>query len=89
MFLRKDLERTEVELKVNANYTGAARFDGTSYEEAHLQHRSQCVQAMPNGGRFTLTVDREGDELAFTFQDNRPGIPPEMRTSCFSRCHSR
>jgi len=38
---------------------------------------------MPKGGRFTFVVAREEDDLLLKFQDNGPGIPPEIADKLF------
>jgi signal transduction histidine kinase len=82
-FLRKDFDSTGVELKVVANYTGAARVDESKMKRVVYNIARNAVQAMPDGGQFTIQVDREGDELVMRFADNGPGIPPEIEARLF------
>lgn len=82
-FLRKDFEPTQVELKLQVNYTGAVRFDENKMKRVIYNIARNAVQAMPDGGRFVMTVERVGDELVLTFQDNGPGIPPEIADRLF------
>lgn len=82
-FLRKDFERTKVELKVQANYTGVVRVDENKMKRVVYNIARNAVQAMPDGGRFVFSVDREDQELVLTFQDNGPGIPPEIADRLF------
>lgn len=82
-YLRKDFEGTGVELKVNANHTGAVRVDETKMKRIVYNIARNAAQAMPEGGKFTFTVDREGDDLVMKFQDNGPGIPPEIADRLF------
>ena len=82
-FLRKDFERTGVELKVVPSYTGAARVDENKLKRVVYNIARNSVQAMPGGGKFVFQVDREGDELVLRFTDNGPGIPPEIQDRLF------
>lgn len=82
-YLRKDFERTGVELKVQASYTGAARVDENKMKRVVYNIARNAVQAMPDGGRFTFHVDREGDDLVMRFSDNGPGIPQEIADRLF------
>ena len=82
-YLRKDFERTGVDLKVQANYTGAARVDESKMKRVVYNIARNAVQAMPEGGQFTMQVDREGDDLVMRFADNGPGIPKEIEARLF------
>ena len=42
-----------------------------------------AIDAMPEGGRFTLTVDREGDEVIFRAADTGQGILPGVAERMF------
>ena len=77
-YLKKDLESGGVEVKVAADYTGSARFDENKLKRVIYNIARNAAQAMPNGGRFTFGVSREGPDLVLRFADNGPGIPPEI-----------
>jgi signal transduction histidine kinase len=81
--LQQEFAGTQVELKVLTNYTGAARFDESKIRRALFNLARNAIDAMPGGGRFLLTVDREGDDLVFRARDNGPGIPPEIASRLF------
>lgn len=82
-YLRKDFERTQVELRVQPNYTGAVRVDENKLKRVVYNIARNAVQAMPQGGRFTFSVDRDGDDLLLRFVDNGPGIPAEIQDKLF------
>jgi signal transduction histidine kinase len=81
--LRQEFAGTQVELKVSVGYTGTARFDESKVRRALFNLARNALDAMPEGGRFTLSVDREGDALVFRAKDNGPGIPPEIAARLF------
>jgi signal transduction histidine kinase len=81
--LQQDFARTRVELKVQVNYTGTARLDEAKLRRVIFNLSRNALDAMPDGGRFTLSVDREGDELVFRASDNGPGVPEAIADRLF------
>ena len=81
--LEKEFAGGPVELKVQANYTGAARLDAGKVKRVVYNLARNAREAMPEGGRFTFVVDREGVDLVFKFIDNGPGIPPDIADRLF------
>jgi signal transduction histidine kinase len=74
---------SKVELKVTVGYAGAARFDENKLKRAIFNLASNAIEAMPAGGRFLLSVDRDGPDLVVRATDNGPGIPPEIADRLF------
>lgn len=81
--LAHEFAPTQVELKVQVNYTGTARFDEGKLKRVLFNLARNAIDAMPDGGKFVLSVDREGDELVFRTKDNGPGIPSEIAARLF------
>ncbi len=81
--LQQEFAATPVELKVLTGYTGAARFDETKMKRAIFNLARNAIDAMPEGGRFFLSVEREGDSVVFRARDNGPGIPREIAARLF------
>jgi K+-sensing histidine kinase KdpD len=81
--LAQEFSRTNVELKVLMGYGGAAKFDENKLKRVIFNLARNAIDAMPDGGRFVLSVDREEDDLVFRCQDNGPGIPPEIHDRLF------
>src|SRR4029079_633267 len=71
------------DLKVHTGYTGAARFDESKIKRVIFNLSRNAIDAMPEGGRFLLSVEREGDDILFRAKDNGPGIPPEIAARLF------
>ncbi|MEJ5224385.1 MAG: ATP-binding protein, partial [Anaerolineales bacterium] len=42
-----------------------------------------AMDAMPEGGKITITLQSGQDFLEILFQDNGPGVPPELRQAIF------
>jgi signal transduction histidine kinase len=81
--LAQEFSATKVELKVQADYTGSARFDENKLKRVVYNLARNAIEAMPKGGRFTYAVIREEEELVMRFSDNGPGIPPEIADKLF------
>jgi signal transduction histidine kinase len=81
--LEQEFGKSKVELKIQADYTGSAKFDENKLKRVVFNLSRNARQAMPKGGRFIFNVDREGDELVMRFIDNGPGIPPEIADKLF------
>ena len=81
--LEQEFKETKVELKVDAAYTGVARFDETKLKRVIYNIARNAIQAMPKGGKFTFTVDKEKDQLLLSFADTGPGIPEEIAGKLF------
>ncbi|MDP1921997.1 MAG: GAF domain-containing protein [Myxococcales bacterium] len=81
--LTREFEQAEAEVKVVTTYTGAARFDENKMKRVILNLARNAIDAMPEGGRFTLTVDREGDEVIFRAADTGQGILPGVADRMF------
>ena len=82
-FLAKDLEGKNIELEVVGNYLGTARMDEGKIKRALYNIARNAAQAMPEGGRFTVTVDQEDDMLVLSLADTGPGIPAEIADRLF------
>jgi signal transduction histidine kinase len=81
--LEQEFLRTKVELKIEPGYTGTARFDENKVKRLIFNLARNAIEAMPKGGRFTMHVDREKDDLVLTFSDTGPGIPDEIADKLF------
>lgn len=74
---------SKVDLKVHVEYSGTARFDENKLKRAIFNLARNAIEAMPDGGRFTLSVSREENDLVFRASDNGPGIPTEIADKLF------
>ncbi len=81
--LEKEFEKSKVELKIQPDYLGLARFDENKVKRVVYNMARNAIEAMPKGGKFIFAVDRDVDELVLTFQDNGPGIPAEIADKLF------
>jgi signal transduction histidine kinase len=82
-YLEKELEGSGVELKTELKYRGAARFDETKMRRVFHNIARNAREAMPGGGRFTITVSAQDDRLIIEFSDTGSGIPKELEGRIF------
>jgi len=81
--LLREFSSSKADLKVRVGYDGAARFDENKIKRAIFNLARNAMEAMPDGGRFTLSVEREGNDLVFRATDDGPVIPTEIADRLF------
>ncbi len=82
-YLNQELEGTDIELKLSVKYRGAARFDETKMRRVFHNICRNAREAMPGGGRLTISVLKDDEDLLLEFVDTGSGIPMELRDSLF------
>lgn len=64
------------------------RIDADQIYGAFFNLVRNALEAMPNGGKLTVEVSTEGDQLVVAVADNGPGISPQVRSHLFEPLHS-
>ncbi len=72
-----------IDFLVEARYDGIAFFDEQKLLRVFHNLTSNAVEAMPEGGKLRVIVDKEGDELVIHVKDNGPGIPAKVHARLF------
>ena len=72
-----------IDFAVVANYDGVAYFDEQKFLRVFHNLASNAVEAMPEGGKLRVTVDKDGSDLVWTVADSGPGIPAEVKHRLF------
>jgi signal transduction histidine kinase/putative methionine-R-sulfoxide reductase with GAF domain len=72
-----------IDFELEARYDGIAYFDEQKLMRVFHNLTSNAVEAMPEGGRLKVKIDKEGDQLVWTVSDNGPGIPAVVRGRLF------
>ncbi len=72
-----------IDFEVEARYDAIAYFDEQKLMRVFHNLISNAIEAMPDGGHLRVVIDREADELVWTFQDTGQGIPEEVRGRLF------
>ncbi|MBL8720966.1 MAG: GAF domain-containing protein [Myxococcales bacterium] len=84
--LRHEIERRKapVELVLDLRDRGTAKFDEAKMTRAVHNLARNALEAMGDaGGKLTLGVDVQKNELVVTVSDTGPGIPKEVETRLF------
>jgi signal transduction histidine kinase len=72
-----------IDFSLDAKYDGIAYFDEQKLLRVFHNLARNAAEAMPEGGKLTVTVDRLDDALLWSVRDSGPGIPPELRGKLF------
>jgi signal transduction histidine kinase len=80
--LQIDRAKLKVDLRL-ANDVPPVRGDSELLRQAVLNLVLNAVQAMPEGGRLTVSLERRGDDAQVLVADTGKGIPPEHRNRIF------
>lgn len=81
--LERELEGSGVSLEVEMGYQGPARFDEVKLRRVFHNLAKNAREAMPRGGKLSIAVLRDGDQLGFRFEDEGPGLPAELAGRLF------
>jgi signal transduction histidine kinase len=73
----------QVNLMIEPEYDGAARFDETKLKRVLFNLARNACEAMGHGGTFTWRITRDNERVVFECTDTGPGIPPEMEGKLF------
>lgn len=81
--LRHEFADRRIELEIDARYGGVAYFDEGKLLRVFQNIGRNAAQAMPDGGRFRIVVERQADNLVLSFSDTGSGIPAEVEGRLF------
>ncbi|MFW5966943.1 MAG: GAF domain-containing protein [Persicimonas sp.] len=81
--LEHELSRTDIEFRTRLDYRGTAQFDAGKLKRAIVNLARNAAEAMPDGGDFEMAVERDGDQIVFSFRDTGQGIPEEIQNTLF------
>ncbi len=72
-----------IDFLVDARYDGIAFFDEQKLIRVFHNLTSNAAEAMPEGGKLRVVVEREGDQLVISVKDSGPGIPAAVHARLF------
>jgi signal transduction histidine kinase len=77
------MQRSGVQLETQFAEIPPVQVDRQLLKQAILNLVLNAIEAMPNGGRLTLALDRRGEMAEIRIADTGKGIPPELRGRVF------
>jgi len=82
-YLEREFEQSGVKLDADVRYRGAARFDENKMRRVFHNIARNAREAMPGGGKFTITASKADGHLVFAFADTGSGVPAELEGRLF------
>ncbi|MEW2914139.1 cache domain-containing protein [Leisingera sp. JC11] len=80
---RHQIEATGIEAEAHLASTGQVRMSRTELQQVIVNLILNAVQAMPGGGRLTLTAEDAADGVLLTAEDTGTGIPSDLLNRIF------
>jgi len=81
--LRVDFSDRGIEVSVKWDYTGEVWMDPDRIAQVVYNIAANARDAMPEGGRLTVTTRQVGEWVEMRFTDTGPGVPPELAERIF------
>jgi signal transduction histidine kinase len=72
-----------IDFSVEAKFDGVAYFDEQKLMRVFHNLARNAVEAMPEGGKLVVSVEKIEDQLVWSVKDSGPGIPHELRGRLF------
>jgi signal transduction histidine kinase/putative methionine-R-sulfoxide reductase with GAF domain len=82
-YLAREFESSGVQLAVDLQHRGTARFDETKLRRVFHNIARNAREAMPGGGTFTVVARKVGEDLVFEFIDTGVGIAKGLEGRVF------
>jgi len=80
---RKDFEGKQIELKLDLKYKGNVFVDESKMKRVFYNIIRNAIEAMPNGGVFTISSYTTDTHIVIQLSDTGVGIPEEIRDQLF------
>ncbi|MCX7984434.1 MAG: GAF domain-containing protein [Bacteroidetes bacterium] len=82
-FIEKDLEKNNVQLIRQCEFTGKVRLDQDKITRVFYNIASNARDAMPDGGILTASTRQDGPFVRIEFKDTGIGMPEEVKKRIF------
>jgi signal transduction histidine kinase len=84
LVLENEMARSKVEFHRKIEYDGLIRVDQDKLKRVIFNLSNNAIQAMKEGGLFSLECRPIDSDVEFRIRDSGPGIPPEVRKKLFN-----
>jgi len=81
--IRKNLAGADIQLQTEYEYKGQVWIDREQMRRVVMNMVSNSRDAMPDGGSFTISTARKGENWQLELHDTGSGIPAEQRSKIF------
>ncbi len=82
-FFKDDVLKKGYQFHTECNVASMIYVDPEKIQRIFMNIMKNALEAMPPGGRFSITAGQEGDSVVFALTDNGSGIPPEIQDKLF------
>lgn len=82
-FLAHDFEGSGITFQKSIKYDGFLMLDSEKFRNVFYNITTNALAAMPDGGAFTVSCYREGDDVRLDFSDTGVGMAPEVQQHVF------
>ncbi|HHM02551.1 MAG TPA: GAF domain-containing sensor histidine kinase [Caldithrix abyssi] len=82
-FFKDDVVKKGYEFHTECKVASMIYVDPEKIQRIFMNIMKNALEAMPPGGRFSITAGQDGDDVVFSLTDNGSGIPPEIQDKLF------
>jgi two-component system sensor histidine kinase HydH len=81
--IKVDFSDRGIEVMMELGYTGEVWVDPSRMTQVIYNIATNARDAMPTGGKLTVTTQQAGEWVEMRFTDTGPGVPPELASRIF------
>ena len=78
-----DFSERKIHVEIDCGYGGELKMDSDRMAQVIHNIIANARDAMPDGGRLTVTTSRENGWVNLRFSDTGPGVPPDLTDRIF------
>ncbi len=82
-FFKDDVVKKGYEFHTECKVASMIYVDPEKIQRIFMNIMKNALEAMPPGGRFSITAGQDGGDVVFSLTDNGSGIPPEIQDKLF------
>jgi len=82
-FFKDDVIKKGYQFESTCSVATMIYVDPEKIQRIFMNIMKNALEAMPKGGRFSLSAESDGNDVLFKLADNGSGIPPEIKDRLF------